>query len=215
MPAASLFKQKLREGQIARIWTSQGWHYYLCLYAQAMPQSSQSMIDFGAINTGAAAAKAVQSVVQLNKSELIQYRMECIDDIEIQLYEIGQIPMWNTKNVQARVTIFTPYHDPDLESTEFWVLGQDRDVQFTANNAQAVNIAAGHARAAFWGWRYILGAELTGADLLAKLAGAAAAVDASGKPLAGAALTAATEAALASRENRKKIVTIYAESRVA
>lgn len=101
-------------------------------------------------------AQQIFQVIQVNENELLHARWFPLDDVEGQLFELGNMPRFNPRGGQARTTLLTEQYDPYLATATFWVLGGlgNKDAQIGAYNPQAR--AQTQARFAFFGYRYFL-----------------------------------------------------------
>ncbi|MCX6022503.1 MAG: hypothetical protein NTZ05_12380 [Chloroflexi bacterium] len=137
-----------------KIYTKNTFAYYRVDFVEGMPPGSQGVIDFGAIAANGTITKTAQSLLQLDDGFLVQIRYRPLDDVELQLWQLGNSGRHYTKNWHARVTAFTARGNPDFSQTEFWVLGKDRDAQIAAINPRPTALA--RSRTEFWGWRYLV-----------------------------------------------------------
>ena len=140
---------------------SQGvWVHYIAEYIEPMPPSPASiveMVTFSGATTlaaGAAIAKRIVTILQVNDLEFLHLRWAPLDNVEGTLWEQGGQARFNTRTVHARVAPMTREWDPKYASTTFFILGQNRDCQLEVLNPMAY--ATPVARFLFWGTRYVL-----------------------------------------------------------
>jgi hypothetical protein len=148
------------------IWTDKKYVGFQVENIEPIPRSGPYTIDLLVVAqvVNVAAFGTVQQnilpALQVNQNELFHARWFPLDDLEGQLFELGNMPRYNPRGGQARTTLLTDEYDPYLATTTFWVLGGpgNKDAQIGAYNPQA--IAQTQARFAFFGFRYILSAPL-------------------------------------------------------
>ena len=148
------FDPVARYGQNLAILSQGQIGYWRVRFMEGMPPGPASVIDFGSITGGSASTKAAQSVLQVDDNYLLHLRMKCIDDVSVRLYELGGTGRFWAKNWQARASKLTPAYDPTMRSTEFFIMGFNRDAQFEVVNPWDTTQA--RSRVMFWGWKYIL-----------------------------------------------------------
>jgi hypothetical protein len=140
------------------IYTRAKWQHYSVEYIEPMPRSSPFTADLVAAGTVLAAAgqinKQLLAILQLDDGEFLQVRWEPIDDVEAVLWETAPTGRFVTRGVHCRVDIGTRLRDPYLSTTQFFVIGRDRDAQIQIFNPLAV--AQPTARLKFWGFRYVI-----------------------------------------------------------
>lgn len=145
------------------IWTLGQWQHYRVEYSEPMPPGPASIVDMvvqAAATTIAAngtIARRVVTILQVNDLELLQVRLEPIDNMEAVVWEQSGQARFNSRNIQSRVDRNTRLWDPTLATTQFWVLGINRDMNLEARNPMAYAMPT--ARFMTWGHRYILEAH--------------------------------------------------------
>jgi hypothetical protein len=134
---------------------SQGqWGFWRVAFLESMPPCRQLTFDFGAVAANASIAKAVPTILRLDDRHLIQIRFAPLDDCEVVLWETAGQAKFAIKTVQARVSLTTRGIDPYYATTEFYVLGKERDPNVEIFNRTAY--AMTQTRVKFWGYRYLL-----------------------------------------------------------
>lgn len=142
------------------IWTLGQWRHYRVEYIESMPPSPASEVDMvaqaaaTAIAANGTIAKRVVTILQVNDLELLQVRMDPIDNMEGIVWEQSGQAKFNSRNIQSRVDRRTRSWDPTLATTQFWVLGINRDMNLEVRNP--MGYAMPTARFIFWGHRFIL-----------------------------------------------------------
>lgn len=145
---------RLKVGDYVAVFTQGAMLYHQVLYREGIPRSSPTTINFGAVAANGTVAKALALAMQMDENQLLQARLTPLDDIEIVPWELQSQGRFALRNIQARVSLFTKEHDPDLETTEMFVMGSQRDLYLEIRNP--TGYALGQSRVAFWGHRYIL-----------------------------------------------------------
>jgi len=148
------------------IWSDKEWLGFQVDFIEPVPRSSAYVVDLIAIAAaaplapGAAIAGQLLPILQVGSNELVHNRWYVIDDIEGQLWQLSRMARFNPRGGQAGVTLLTPVYDPWLATTTFWVLGGlgDRDAMVGCTNISGAIIP--QARLGFFGYRYILKAEV-------------------------------------------------------
>jgi hypothetical protein len=123
-------------------------------YIEPIVPGSAMVQDFGPIAAGATLANAIVGILRLDDNNLLQVRWRPLDDVEGVLWLQRGQAKFTIKYVTSRVTLFTGASDPAWATTQFWVLGKDRDPYVEVRNNTAYSY--GQSRFAFWGYRYIL-----------------------------------------------------------
>jgi len=144
------------------IYTRAKWQHYSVEYIEPMPRSSPFTADLVALANPAggvlAAAgqinKQLLAILQLDDGEFLQLRWEPIDDVEAVLWETAPTGRFVTRGAHCRVDIGTRLRDPWLSTSQFFVIGKDRDAQIQIFNPLAV--AQPTARLKFFGFRYVI-----------------------------------------------------------
>lgn len=144
------------------IYSKAQWQHFLVDYIEPLPRSSPFTVDLvalanptgGVLAASSQITKQLLAVLQLDDGEFLQVRWEPIDDVELALWETAPTGRFVTRGGQARVTLATKVRDPNLSTTQFFILGKDRDPQIQCFNPLPVSQAM--ARVNFFGFRYIL-----------------------------------------------------------
>lgn len=144
------------------IWTDGKYKGFNIDFIEPVPRSGPYTIDLlivaqvTNVPANLFVNQAVLPALQVNENELLHARWFPLDDVEGQLFELAQMPRFNPRGGQARVTLLTEVYDPYLATTTFWVLGGpgNKDAQIGCYNPQAV--AQTQARFCFFGNRYHL-----------------------------------------------------------
>ena len=148
------------EKQNIAVWSQGRWMYYNVDYIEPLPASGQTIVDFLALSGGSSLAAGAQialqdvTTFQVDEHQLLQLRFQPIDDIELTLWETRSQGKFATRGVHCRVSLMTRGLDPHFASSEFNVLGRDRDPFISVDNVSAY--ALEQARALFYGRKYIL-----------------------------------------------------------
>lgn len=148
MPPYAQVKQNLA------VWSQTRWHYYNIDYIETLPASSQTSVNIGAPGANATIAQLQITAFDVDEHQLIQLRFMPIDDVELILWLTRGQGKFNTRGVQTRVTKMTRGIDPYYASSEFNILGRDRDAFIEVRNLG--DYALAQARVLFWGRKYIL-----------------------------------------------------------
>lgn len=148
------FKNDIEKGHNLEAYAQGTQLYYRVEYVEPLVAGSQGVINFGSIAASSLVAKAVQTLLQTDENHLMRFRCVPIDDCEVQFWEPGPNGLKAEKNFQTRATLATPWYDPELIGTEFWVLGMNRDVQIAVYNPRVVTQPS--SRVLFFGWHYFL-----------------------------------------------------------
>lgn len=142
------------------IYTNYQWSHYLCAYQE--PLIPGPAMNFEAVVASGATALAanatiqqqVVNILQLNDYEFLQVRFAVKDNVEGLIWEKAGQQKFASKNVHSRCDRNTPLFDPMWATTQFWILGINRDMNLEVRNPMGYAIPA--ARFQFWGIRYIL-----------------------------------------------------------
>lgn len=141
------------------IWTDNTWKPFRIRWMEGLMPSSPFTFNFCTITAptiaaNGLAAKQVLGILTMHKLELLHVRWEPIDDVEGRLYQLANAARFASRGAHARVSIFTRLRDPNLATTTFFVMGENKDAQIECLNPNPVVIAI--ARVSFWGFRYLL-----------------------------------------------------------
>ena len=147
------------------IWSEQKWMGFQVEYIEPVPRSSVFIIDLvqesgsGPLAPNQQVAGQLLDAIRVNANELSHNRWFVIDDIEGQLWQLSNMARFAPRGGQAGVTRFSPFYDPYLASTTFWVLGGlgDKDARIGCTNISGATIP--QARIGFFGFKYILTPE--------------------------------------------------------
>ncbi len=146
--------------QNVSVWSGGKWEHYNVNFIEPLPRSTPGTVDMviasGATTIAANGAiqKQVVNLLLMQLGELYQLRWEPVDDVEGRLWEISSTGRFVGRNLHARVTRFTDQRDPWLNTTQFFIMGKDRDMNLEVINPNPV--ALPQARFIFWGFRYVL-----------------------------------------------------------
>lgn len=149
------------------IYTEQRWKGYVVNFIEPQPRSSNFIVDLIAsagvapLAAGGQVVSQLLQAIQVNEGELCHFRFFVIDDIEAQLWQLANMARFAPRGGQAGVNRFTPFYDPWLATTTFWVLGGlgDKDARIGCTNLSGAVIP--RARVGFYGFRYTLTEEKT------------------------------------------------------
>lgn len=139
------------------VWSLGRWQYFNCDYLEPLPPSSVTIVNNGAVtaNSSTPASGGTElTTFDVDEHQLLQLRIDVLEDIELVVWETQSQAKFAVRGVITRVSKMTRARDPFLETTEFNVLGRDRNAFIQAFNDGAYNI--GEARFVPWGWKYIL-----------------------------------------------------------
>lgn len=136
------------------ILTQGQWRAAEVVFIEGMPFGEPLKVDFGAVGTGARLAKAVATILQLDEFNLWHVRVQPIDYVNVQLWELGGQSRYWQKNVTAEITPTTAGRDPWLASSTFFIYGKDRDANFQVYNPTGYALTS--SVVAFWGYRYLV-----------------------------------------------------------
>lgn len=98
--------------------------------------------------------KQIVAILQLNKGELLQVRWEPLDNVEGLIWELSGQQKNASRGIHSRVDINTRLRDRNLAGTQFFILGEGRDMNLETRNP--LGYAQPSARFIFWAYRYIL-----------------------------------------------------------
>lgn len=149
------FPQHCGIKQNLAVWSMGRWQYYNVDYIEPLPgASSVSTINYGAVAASSSVAITELTQFDVDEHQLLQLRFYPIDDIEVRLWEARSQSRFSARSIQARATPLTRRDDPDLLTTEFNVLGRDRNafIEVINNNPYALT----RSRVVFLARRYIL-----------------------------------------------------------
>lgn len=150
----SVFPKHCGWKQNLAVWSMGRWHYYNVDYTEPMPLSTQSIVDFGAQTAGARDALTELTVFDVDEHQLLQLRFFPLDDVEARLWLTRSQGKFTARGLHAEVSLMTRGVDPYFETTEFNILGRDRNAFFEVRNVGDYTLAQG--RLQFWGHKYIL-----------------------------------------------------------
>ena len=132
----------------------EAYNLYQVAYIEPIPASHPLVANIGAILAGATAAPFnTQNILDMQYGQFGQYRVRLLDDVHAVLSQPQSVARFSTKNVNARISVWSHLYDPDDHQTEFFIYEDDR-IFLTATNPTGYNLA--QARAAFYGYRYVL-----------------------------------------------------------
>ena len=142
-------------GDNVAVWLSSSWWMYQIDFWEQMPRGQAMVVDLGALAAGANTGDQRQIVFdqQVNPPGMMQLRCFPLDDIQIQVKMGTGNTRFVASNIQAQIDRYTELSDPDLHSTEFFVL-RDNSVYLNCTNPTAY--ATAMSRVAFFGNRYNL-----------------------------------------------------------
>lgn len=136
------------------------WGFHTVEFSEPMPPGPAMVVDLVTvagvtfIGANATIAKRIVAALQVNDNELLQLRWEPLDNVEGVLWELAGIARLASRNVHSRVDRSTRNWDPTLSTTQFWVLGLNRDMNLEARNPMGYALPA--ARFQFFGHRFVL-----------------------------------------------------------
>lgn len=144
------------------VWSDNQWLGFEAALIEPIPRSSNFIVDLiaialvGVLAPTATVGSQLLPAIQVNGNELFHARMYVLDDIEAQLWQLGNVARFSPRGGQAGVNLFTPFYDPWLATTTFWVLGGlgDKDARVGCTNIGGAVL--GQARVGFFGYRYRL-----------------------------------------------------------
>ena len=132
-------------------------HYELMrvLYREGIPASAPMMRDFGTIAPGITlAGQSMQAQLEMPEGQLGQFRIQCLDDIQVTIWQPRSVGLHQVKNTIAQVTAFTSIYDQDAHTTEFNVF-EDTWPYFDITNPRRVATGL-TSRVVMWGFKYAL-----------------------------------------------------------
>lgn len=153
-PAHKVFPWHCGIKQNLAVWSQGRWQYFNVSGIEGVPAGSVNIVNAGSVAANTTDDLSELTTFDVNDLELLQLRFEPLMDVEVQLWEARSQARFATRTIQARVSLMTKAHDPFLESTEFNVLGRDRNAFIAVINNGDYAYAAG--RVHFWGWKYKL-----------------------------------------------------------
>jgi len=136
------------------VWSQGAWTRYQVEYIEPLPRSQQLVQDFGAVAANGSVVTTLVNNLRLDDNHLLQVRFAPLDDVECALWLQSGQARYYIKFVQDRVSLYTGILDPYWATTQFFILGKDRDpyIQVFRRGDYAATVS----RVAFWGFRYIL-----------------------------------------------------------
>lgn len=142
------------------IYTAKKYSHYQIAFIEPWPRSSPLRVDmvaFAGATTIAAngtIAKRLVTVLQITDGEMFQVRFEPLDDVEGAVWEQSGTGKFTGRTTHARVDMATCLRDPYLSSTQFFIMGYQRDMNLEVFNPNPV--ALNQARFQFRGERFVL-----------------------------------------------------------
>lgn len=136
------------------VWSQGRWQHFNADYIESIPASSQTVVNLGAIAASGTIAQTELTTFDVDEHQLLQLRWYPLDDVEGILWLTRSQGKFATRGVQSRVTHMSRAADPYLATTEFNILGRDRNAFVEVRNRSAY--ALGQARFLFWGYKYVL-----------------------------------------------------------
>lgn len=143
-----------KPGWYVGLFMSGQWKYMQVQGYETVPESRNVSRNFGNIVAGGQSALTLVTELQVPSSEFIQMRVKPIDDVEAEIYVPSAIRKWSLDQVAGRVDWWTQISDPYYASTEFYVMGSDRDANMVVYNR--TDYALNPTRFHFWGFRYLV-----------------------------------------------------------
>ena len=141
-------------GQNILVYKTKHYELFRVLYREGIPPSTPLMRDFGAIAAGATSAgNSMQAELEMPDFQLGQFRIQCLDDLRVTIWQPRAVGRFQSKNIVAQVTAYTTIYDPCSHITEFTVF-EDTWPFFDVMNPRAV--ATIQARVIMWGFKYVL-----------------------------------------------------------
>ena len=151
---STTFPRHTRIKQNLAVWSQQSWQYFNVDYIEGIMPSSPTVIDRGAAVANATIAAAEIALLDVDVNELMQIRWAPLDDVEGVLWLTRSQAKGATRGVHSRTSKGLSAFDPLYETTEFNILGRDRNAFIEVRNLGDYGLA--QARFVFWGWKYIL-----------------------------------------------------------
>lgn len=142
------------------IYTVGKWQHYNINFCEPLPPGSQSTVEMITLAGGVTLAaggtiqKSILSILQPAELEFLHLRWEPLDNVEGILWELGGQARNVTNGYHARVDRNIRQYDPNLATTTFFILGQQRDMNLEVRNPLPVALAS--ARFRFYGYKYLL-----------------------------------------------------------
>ena len=141
-------------GQNILVYKTKHYELFRVLYREGIPPSTPLMRDFGAIAAGATlAGQSMQAELEMPDNQLGQFRIQCLDDLRVTIWQPRSLGRFQNKNIVAQVTAFTTIMDQCSHTTEFTVF-EDTWPFFDVMNPRIV--ATIQARVIMWGFKYVL-----------------------------------------------------------
>ncbi len=142
------------------IWTQGKYYHYKVEYIEPMPPGPALMVEMvtasgiTALAAGAAIAKRVVAILQLNENEFLHIRWFPLDNVEGVIWEQPGQQKFAIRNVHSRVDPRIREWDPTLATTTFFIIGENRDMNLEVRNP--MGYATPIARFQFFGNKSIL-----------------------------------------------------------
>lgn len=142
------------------VYTDNKWKGFNVIYLEPIPRSTPFIIDLVLLNgattipANSPMNKQISVALQMTDNELFQVRWEALDDVDGMLWELSNAARFAVRGGQAHVDLWSDTYDPNLSTTTFFIMGNQKDAMIGAINPRPV--AQPSARFAFWGFRYIL-----------------------------------------------------------
>lgn len=159
------------------IWTQGKYSHYKVEYIEPMPPGPALMVEMvtasglTTLAAGAAIAKRVVAILQLNENEFLHLRWFPLDNAEGVIWEVSGQQKFASRNVHSRVDPRIREWDPTLATTTFFILGENHDMNLEVRNP--MGYATPLARFQFFGNKSILNPydlNALAANYVAKLA---------------------------------------------
>ena len=142
-------------GDNVAVWLNGSWWVYRIDFWEQMPRGQQMDVDLGAVAALGNTGDQRQNVFDQssNPPGMMQLRCFPLDDIQILVRMGTGNTRFAASNIVAQIDRFTELSDPDLHSTEFFVL-KNNSVYLNCTNPTAY--ATAMCRVAFFGNKYNL-----------------------------------------------------------
>lgn len=150
----SSFPKHCEWKQNLAVWSQNRWQYYNVDYIDKLPLSTQSIINHGQQVANTRDALTELTVFDVDEHQLLQLRLNVLDDIEVRVWVTRSQGLFTTRGVHTEVSLMSRAFDPYLAMTEFNILGRDRNAFLEPINQGDYTYAQG--RVVLWGYRYLL-----------------------------------------------------------
>ena len=121
--------------------------YYRVVYVEQLPVVEK---DFGAITAGNTLTDQEITELQMNKNELVQVRIEIVDDIEITVKQPKSVTRFTTKTTTFKINKYVSL----TNLSEIFSFEDTPKIYFDVKNISGGDLSQSRIR--FYGFKYVL-----------------------------------------------------------